>query len=108
MTEMISVPKADYDALLGRLQDLEDLVAALEAAGDVTLPHEVAVPIMNGTHPVRAWREYRGQSLRAVAEASGLSASYLSEIETGAKTGTVDTYQSLARVLDTSVEALLP
>lgn len=107
MTEMISVPKADYDALLGRLRDLEDLVAAMEAEDDTSLPHAVAVPIMNGVHPVRAWREYRGLSLRALAEKAGLSASYVSEIETGAKTGTVETYKALAEALETPIEALI-
>ena len=53
--ETITISKADYEALLQRNEDLEDLLAAVDAnrtSGRV--PHKVAVAIANGHSPITA------------------------------------------------------
>lgn len=107
MSDTVTVPRAEYEAKMARLRDLEDIVAAREAERGPRIPHAVAVRIMAGENPVRAWREHRGVSLRRLAAAAGLSPSYLSEIERGAKPGSLDAMRRLAAALETGIEALI-
>ena len=67
--------------------ELDDRLDAVEAGGDTRIPHAAALAIMEGTHPVRAFRDHQGLSLRDMAERAGISVSYLSEIEHGRKPG---------------------
>jgi len=107
-SEMVTLARRDYEALLERLQDLEDIAAARQAEQDPRLPHTVAIDVMRGESPLRAWRRHRGLSLRALAAAAGVSPSYLSEIERGAKPGSVEALRRLAGQLGITIEALLP
>ena len=43
--------------------ELEDRLAALDAEDGSRVPHEVAVAIMRGQSPVRAFRDYLGITL---------------------------------------------
>ncbi|HEY7990286.1 MAG TPA: helix-turn-helix transcriptional regulator [Stellaceae bacterium] len=61
-----------------------------------------------GVSPIRILRERRGLSQRAVADAAGISASYLTEIEIGAKPGSVAALRKVAEVLGVPIESLLP
>ena len=99
----MTVPRAEYDALTERLEDLDDIVAALKAGGGQPMPLEWARRIMEGESPVRVWREFRGLSLRTLAAKAGVSPGYLSEIELGKKPGSVEAYKDLAGALYTSV-----
>lgn len=107
MAETVTISRAEYDALTERLEDLDDIVAALKAAGGQPMPLEWARRIMEGESPVRVWREFRGLSLRALAAKAGVSPGYLSEIELGKKPGSVEAYKALAEALDASVDWLV-
>ena len=52
--ESITLTRTEYDALIGRIEDLEDTLAALEADDGNRVPHEVAPAIMRGQGPVPA------------------------------------------------------
>lgn len=52
-------------------------------------------------------RAERGWSLRELAERSGLSIAYVSELENGRKLPTLETFAQLARAYDVSVAELL-
>ena len=103
--ETITVSKADYEALLARIEDLEDIAAA--AGTGITLPAAFADRIMDGEHPVRVWRDYRGLSLVDLAGRAGIAEGCVSEIESGKKRGSVEAYKALAQALETSVDWLL-
>lgn len=107
MTETVTIPRAEYDALRARLDDMEDILAVMEARGGQPMPLEWANRIIEGEHPVRVWREYRGLSLRALATKAGMSPSYLSEIEAKVKPGSVEAYKVLAEALDTGIDWLV-
>ena len=107
MTETVTIPRAEYDALTERLEDLEDILGAMQARGGQPMPLDWAKRIMEGENAVRVWREFRGLSLRALAAKAGVSAGYLSEIEVGKKPGSVEAYKALAEALDTSVDWLV-
>ena len=107
-TETIEIPKADYEALLRRNEDLEDLVAALEAdRAGARIPHDVALAVMDGASPITAFRNRKGLTLRGLAQRASISPGYLSQIEKGAKPGSAAVLARLARELETTVDVLL-
>ena len=91
------------------LQDIRDYDTAKEAiaAGEELVPAEITYAILDGGNPVRVWREYRSLSQRELAERAGISASYLSQIETGKRAGTTEVLQALAAVLNLSLDDLV-
>ncbi len=106
--ETIELTKAEYEALLQRNEDLEDLVAAMEAdRSDARIPHAVALAIGDGGSPVTAFRLHSGLTLRALAKRASLSPGYLSQIEMGVKPGSAAVLQRIAAELGTTVDALL-
>lgn len=105
--DTVTLSRQEYEALLSRVHDLEDIAAARAAETSARIPHDLATAIMRGANPVRAWRQHRGLTLRELAERAGVSRSYLSEIERGVKPGSAEALHRLAGVLGTSMEALL-
>ena len=94
-------------ALIDRNDDLQDRLAAVEADDGVRIPHTVAVAIMRGESPISAFRAHRGITLRDLAHETGLSASYLSEIERRQKAGSVTAFARISRAFDTTIDALV-
>jgi ribosome-binding protein aMBF1 (putative translation factor) len=81
---------------------LEDAAAtaAFHATRDQEMvPAEMVDRLLAGDNPVKVWREHRGLSQRALAARAGLDFTYLSQIETGARKGTVATMKKLAEAL---------
>lgn len=60
-----------------------------------------------GAHPVRAWREASGWNQAQLAAFAGISRTYLAQIETGERTGTLEVMAKLARSLGCLIEDLL-
>lgn len=75
---------------------------------ELGIPHEVLKRELEGVHPVRAWREYRGLNQAQLAADAEMSRAYLTQIETGARSGTLDLMVKLARNLRCMVEDLIP
>ena len=106
-TETFTLTRDEYESMLERTADLEDRVAAVEAEGDARVPHEVARAISGGASPLRAFREHAGLTLRELSGRSGLSLSYLSEIEHGRKPGSVAALTDIADAFSTTIDALV-
>lgn len=62
--------------------------------------------LLSGEHPLRVWREKRGLTQRALAEAAGIAASYLAEMEAEKKPGSVLALRKLAAVLAVPMDDL--
>lgn len=88
------------------LADADRIKAGIEAGREELVPSEVVNRILDGENPVRVWRQHRGLSVKALAEASGLSAPYLSEIEGGRKTGSAKALKKIAAALGLSLDDL--
>jgi Helix-turn-helix domain len=117
--ETVTLPRAEYEALLGRLEDAEDINAieafrarvasvGFEEATKNYLPAELAWRILDGEHPIRVWREHRGLTATALAKKAGIPQSYLSDIEGRKKPGSIDAYARLSGTLGVTVDDLLP
>lgn len=104
------VPADIWDRVKAMVEDAEDAAAYADAvAGDdgVRYPAAVAHAMADGVHPLKAWREHKGLTLQALADAAVLSKPYVSQIECGKRAGTAATLRKLATALGVPVEALL-
>lgn len=107
--ETVTLSKTEYEALLERLEDLEDIAAARKTEHDQRWPHEIVVRLMSGTEPpLRILRAHRGMTQAALAEKTGLKQGYISELESGRKAGSPQALRALARALDADVDDLIP
>ena len=104
------LPEADYRALLEAKEESNDLAAVREfdarlARGDEELiPAEYVNRMLDGENKIRVWREYRGLTVKALAEAAGVTPAYLSQIETGAREGTLATLKKLSAALCVTID----
>ena len=115
--DTVTLTRAEYEALLRRLEDAEDsaatdrLEARIEKEGFAAatadyLPVELVERLVAGEHPIRVWRAQRGLTREALAAAAGMAPSYLTEIETGRKPGSFDAMVKLATALRVSLDDL--
>ena len=103
----VHLTQSAYQALLARNEELEDRLAALEADDGSRIPHPVALAIIRGESPLVAFRAHRGLTLRELARRTGISPSYLSEIERARKPGSAATLTKLAATLNITIDSLL-
>lgn len=115
--ETVTLSRAQFDRLVARAEDAADLVAlrahdaevaerGLDAVLAEALPVQAVLRIGEGTHPLRVWRNHRGMTLDALAVASGVNRSYISEIERGRKPGSYVAMGRLAKALGIRLEVL--
>ena len=76
------------------------------SAADST-PRQVVKARLDGAHPLKAWREYRGITQTELASRSGVARDLIVQIETHKKQGSVTTLDRLARALTIPIEALI-
>lgn len=107
--KLVMMSLAEYEKLV----DLADIArgnkvrADIAAGRDELVPNDVAKRLVKGASPVRVWREHRGMSVRDLASAAGLSAPYVSEIETGKKDGSISAMKKVAEALEVDLDDLV-
>lgn len=103
------VPADLWNQLTKTLGDKEGVTSynmTQDGDEDVNIPSAVLNAEMAGTHVLQAWREYRGLTQDAPAQAVGISTPYLCRIETGKRTGTTQVHKACARVLNVPLSVL--
>ncbi len=107
--EMVVIPRAEYEALLERAdrgaEDAEDVAIydarkAELAADGLVLPAEVSAAVLRGESRLRAIRNWRDVTQVYLAHETNIGQGYLSDLESGRRTGTPETIAKLARALD--------
>lgn len=106
--ELVVLPRDQYEALVSAALDEDEADAALYrerkadlAAGrDQVLPPEVSAAVARGDRLLKAIRRWRGLTQADLANLSGLTQSYLSEIESGAKAGSEEALAKIAQALE--------
>ena len=113
--EYAVVPIDTYERLVARAEKAEDIRAfdramvELERGEDEVVPEAVAQRLLAGDeHPMRVWREHRGLTQESLATAAGVGKSYISQLEAGSKSGSVDAMRRIAAILEVDIEDLLP
>jgi DNA-binding XRE family transcriptional regulator len=107
MNDTVTLTRAEYEALLDRLEVRIAKLGFAEATTDC-LPMELVKRLLDGEHPIRIWRRHRGLTREALAAKAGVAPSYLTEIETRRKGGSLDAVMKLAAALDVSLDDLVP
>ena len=109
--QYVVMPIENYREIVSLLNDIEDYSAIDQAlieyrAGE-TVPSEVLSAILNGDSPLRAWRECRGYTLDSLAKRIGVSKGYLSQIENGRKSGSLDLFRQVSIELNVTIDDLV-
>ena len=116
--DTVTLSVADYEALISAAEDAEDIAtlrvaeAREEAGGKAearadNLSDELVERSLEGEHSIEIWRDHRGLTSQALAEAAAASRSYLAEIESRRKPGSIQTFERLAAALKVSIDELL-
>lgn len=111
--EWAVIPYDTYLKLVDNSEMLDDIRAYDEAhqrwaEGEELVPSEVTFAILDGANPIQVWRVHRGLTQQALAEQAGISPSYLSQLESGKRTGTAEVLQAIATALNLTLDDLLP
>ncbi len=105
------IPWRDYERLTR--EDAEAILSDEEhydratASNDESFPIEVVDQLLAGQNPISVYRNYRGLTQNALAAAANINAVYLSQIETGKRTGSAKTLAALAKALQMTVDDLI-
>ncbi len=91
------------------LADIRHYDAAIQslAEGEELVPSEVVYALLDGANPIRIWRENRGLTQVELAAKAGISASYLSQLESGKRDGTTEVLGALAAALSLTLDELV-
>ena len=106
--EMVVLPKAEYDALLSQLDELEDDAddraiydARKSELGVVPpLPSDVSSAMLRGDRLLKALREWKGMTQSSLAKSSGISQGFLSDIESGKRVASRNNLVRIANALE--------
>jgi len=113
--ELVVLPRAEYEALLERAdhdaEDIDDVAIydsrkAELAAGGVVLPPGVSAAIVRGDSRLKAIRKWRHETQLQLASKTGIGQGYLSDLESGRRTGIPETIAKLADALNVPNEWL--
>jgi DNA-binding XRE family transcriptional regulator len=110
---IVILPEAEYDRLVEELEDLRDSMTAreslarIESGEEELLTSEEVTEALAAKTPLAFWRKKRGLTQAALAEATGVSQNFLSEIESGQKPGTAATLKKIADALKLRVDDLI-
>lgn len=105
------LPAALWELVKETIEDAEDAAAYADAVKNddgARYPAAVAAAMRDGATAVRAFREHRGMTLQVLADAAGVSKPYVSQIESGKRTGTMATLTKIAAALGVPLSALTP
>jgi len=120
MPVMTKSPKGDDIVILSRKEYHRLLAAADEdvidaamakkaiARNEETLSEAEVDELLAARTPLAFWRKKRGLTQTDLAKAAGIAQGFLSEIESGLKTGDVTVLQRIAIALEISLLELVP
>jgi DNA-binding Xre family transcriptional regulator len=111
--EMVVLPRADFESILSSNEDIEDRLAVIEfgralASGtEELIPSAIVDRLLEGENAIKVWRDCRGMSRADLSEKAGISLPYLSQLENGERTGTVEKLKAIAAALDVLIDDLV-
>jgi DNA-binding XRE family transcriptional regulator len=112
MPEYAIVPFDEWEKIISRMEDLEDIrdarnISAEIAAGVETFPADFVKRLSSGESRLKVWREYRKLTLAKLAKACGVSIPAISQIENDKRTPSVDLLLKLSNALCCEMEDLI-
>jgi ribosome-binding protein aMBF1 (putative translation factor) len=110
------LPRKEYEALVAKAAEVDEdigtarLVARARreiAAGGSLLPKDIVDRLAKGESPIRVLREWRDVTQMYLSFRTNLSQSYISDIESGRRTGTPAALRRLADALRVPLDLLV-
>jgi DNA-binding XRE family transcriptional regulator len=104
----VLVPLADFERMTRNIEDIVD-IAAFDAAmerNEEAFPIALFDAIEAGENPIKAFRTYRGIRQAELAHMTNISAAYLSQLEKGAREGSVKMVKAIAIALNVPMDFL--
>lgn len=112
--DIVILSRAEYDDLVSAKEDSIDAAHALELIGRLDNGTETMLSpaqleeFLAAPTPMAFWRKTRGYTQDFVASHVGIGQGYLSELESGKKSGDVTVLRKIATVLRVSLDELVP
>ncbi len=109
--DIVILARKEYDRLLAAAaEDVIDAAIAKKAIArnEETLGEAEVEELLAARTPLAFWRKKRGLTQTDLAKAAGIAQGFLSEIESGLKTGDVTVLQRIAIALEISLLELVP
>ncbi len=103
------IPWDEYERMRDALEMAEDVRLYDEAVarGDEFFPVEVVDRLLGGENPIRVFRGHRGMTQRQLAKVVGIDPAYLSQIETGKRTGSTRVLRAIATALGVDLDDIV-
>lgn len=108
--ELVILTRAEFDRLAALASEAEEDAAdaamydarksELASERDGPLPAEVSAMMLRGDRLLKALRKWRGLTQMQLSERTGLAQGYLSDLESGRRTGAKETIELIAKALD--------
>lgn len=107
--DSVILSKAKYEKLLKCKDDLEDIQALkdYEVSGEEGFPSEVLESLLDGKNPIKVYREYRGLTQLKLSKKVGVEQSYITQLESGKKKGSVRVLKKISVALDLDLDDLI-
>ncbi len=104
----VVIPIEEWRRIEATLEERADTAAvrAFLSNPAETFPDSVVAAILEGTHPIKAMREHRGMTQVELAQASGTSSVYISQIERGRRRSGRRLLAKLAQALGVASDLL--
>jgi DNA-binding XRE family transcriptional regulator len=104
----VVIPIDEWRRIESTLEDRADAAAvrAFQNSRSETFPDSVVAAILDGCHPIKAFREHRGMTQAQLASAAGTSAVYVSQLERGERRAGRKLRAKLGRALEVDIDLL--
>jgi DNA-binding XRE family transcriptional regulator len=102
------IPYTEYEWLQERAERAEEIAEFDQAVNtdEEALSAEFVRRLIGGEEPLKVYREYRAFSQTELAEMTGLTPAYISQLESDARTGSLKALKRLADALSMDVDDL--
>jgi ribosome-binding protein aMBF1 (putative translation factor) len=87
-------------------EDLEAVARVESDSNQDRIPLAVVKRLLDDENPLKVWREHRGLTQQALADAAGLPQSTIARLESGERKGAVDQMRKLAGALGINLDTL--
>ncbi len=111
--EWAVIPYNEFKKIKKSLEDAEDIKDIEEHLKDIQdgkeplIPAEITFSILEGEHPIRAWRKRKDLKVNELTRMIGISSAYLSQIENNKRNPTINTLKLIADALSIEIEFLI-
>jgi len=92
---------------LDEIHSYDQAMQQITEGEEETFPAEFVQRLLSASHPLNAWRDYRGLTLATLGKACGVTAAALSQIEKGKREPSAALLKKLAEALRCDMEDLM-